>query len=198
MKIYLVSNNNLVNNLSYQENNLDIIRIIRPLSFSGEYNAKKISEYKELNQVSKVYASQFSSSLGTAKYLSEKLNLDIIIDSRFNDCKVGYLGSKNMKMVKGLQEHDFNYKLNGGESLNEVGLRIENAINSLEDNSVIFTHKRAILGYLIQKSSVGYNLDDSLILEYNNKQIYDDADTLYDIYELTYENNELINIEKIS
>lgn len=198
MKIYLVSNNNLVNNLSYQENNLDIIRIIRPLSFSGEYNAKKISEYKELNQVSKVYASQFSSSLGTAKYLSEKLNLDIIIDSRFNDCKVGYLGSKNMKMVKGLQEHDFNYKLNGGESLNEVGLRIENAINSLEDNSVIFTHKRAILGYLIQKSSVGYNLDDSLILEYNNKQIYDDTDTLYDIYELTYENNELMNIEKIS
>lgn len=198
MKIYLVSNNNLVNNLSYQENNLDIIRIIRPLSFSGEYNAKKISEYKELNQVSKVYASQFSSSLGTAKYLSEKLNLDIIIDSRFNDCKVGYLGSKNMKMVKGLQEHDFNYKLNGGESLNDVGLRIENAINSLEDNSVIFTHKRAILGYLIQKSSVGYNLDDSLILEYNNKQIYDDTDTLYDIYELTYENNELMNIEKIS
>lgn len=198
MKIYLVSNNNLVNNLSYQENNLDIIRIIRPLSFSGEYNAKKISEYKELNQVSKVYASQFSSSLGTAKYLSEKLNLDIIIDSRFNDCKVGYLGSKNMKMVKGLQEHDFNYKLNGGESLNDVGLRIDNAINSLEDNSVIFTHKRAILGYLIQKSSVGYNLDDSLILEYNNKQIYDDTDALYDIYELTYENNELMNIEKIS
>lgn len=198
MKIYLVSNNNLVNNLSYQENNLDIIRIIRPLSFSGEDNAKKISEYKELNQVSKVYASQFSSSLGTAKYLSEKLNLDIIIDSRFNDCKVGYLGSKNMKMVKGLQEHDFNYKLNGGESLNEVGLRIDNAINSLEESSVIFTHKRAILGYLIQKSSVGYNLDDSLILGYNNKQIYDDTDTLYDIYELTYENNELMNIEKIS
>ena len=199
MKVYLISNNSLIEGLSYENGtNLDIVRLVRPLSILGEENALKISENKNLASVEKIYSSFHSSALSTSKNLSEKLNLEINLNNNFNDCKVGYLGSKNMKMVKGLQEHDFNYKLNGGESLNEVGLRIENAINSLEDNSVIFTHKRAILGYLIQKSSVGYNLDDSLILEYNNKQIYDDTDTLYDIYELTYENNELMNIEKIS
>ena len=114
----------------------------------------------------------------------------------FNDCRVGYLGSKNMKMVKGLQDHDFNYKLTNGESLIEVGNRLENGINKIIKNEdiVIFTHKRAILGYLLKFSSVGYNLDDSLILEFNGKQIYDDSDTEYDIYELIIENNKLLDI----
>ena len=63
-----------------------------------------------------------------------------------------------------------------------------------EEDTVIFTHKRAILGYLLKYSNIGYNLDDHLILEFNEKQIYDDSDTLYDIYELTFENKKLIDI----
>ena len=67
-----------------------------------------------------------------------------------------------------------------------------------EDNICLFTHKRAILGYLLKYAKVGYNLDENLILEFNDKIIYDDTDTSYDIYEITYDNNEVINIEKIS
>ena len=102
-----------------------------------------------------------------------------------------------MKMVKGLQDHDFNYKLPNGESLNDVGNRLNNELNSIilnNENTVVFTHKRAILGYLLKFSSVGYNLDDSLILEFNGKQIYDDSDTEFDIYELIIENNRLVDI----
>ena len=198
MKVYLVSNNSLLEGLKYENNvDLEFVRIIRPLSSVGEENALKISENKIFEGIDKIYSSFHSSSLSTAKYLATKLNLKINMNSNFNDCRVGILGSKNMKMVKGLQEHDFSYKLMNGESLNDVGNRISSAINNLlvnDENIVIFTHKRAILGYLIKYAKIGYNLDDNLILEYNGNQVYDDTDTLYDIYELTIENNKIQDI----
>lgn len=199
MKVYLVSNNLLLDGLNYENGtDLENVRVIRPLSVDGESIASKISKFKELQNIEKIYSSFYSSALSTAKYLANNLNLKIIMNSKFNDCKVGVLGSKNMKMVKGLQEHDFTYRLPNGESLNDVGNRIELEIKKLISNSeesVVFTHKRAILGFLLKYSHVGYNLDDSLILEYNGNQIYDDTDSEFDIYELEFENNELISIK---
>lgn len=201
MKIYLISNNSLLDGINYENGTpLDIVRIIRPLSNEGEDNAKKISNNKELESVGKIYSSFHSSSLGTSKYLSEKLDLKINLNNSLNDCKVGNLENKNMKMVKGLQDHDFDYKLNGGESLNDVGERINKEINKLLNENIdiaLFTHKRAILGYLLKYCKVGYNLDDSLILEFNKKVVYDDTDSLYDIYELSFINKELVDINAI-
>lgn len=197
MKLYLISNNSLLDGINYEsKDNLENIRIIRPLSEEGEVSAKKISENRLFEGVEKIYSSFYSSSLSSAKYLADKIGLNINLNESFNDCKVGYLGSKNMKMVKGLQDHDFNYKLNNGESLNDVGNRMDLGIKKIINNKdiVIFTHKRAILGYLLKYSTVGYNLDDHLILEFNGKQIYDDSDTEYDIYEITIENNKVVDI----
>jgi len=198
MKIYLVSNNSLLDGLSYDNSDdLELIRMFRPLSIEGENNAKRISELKDFEEIEKIYSSFYSSSIATAKYLSEKLDLQICLNKQFNDCKVGILGSKNMKMVKGLQDHDFTYKLPNGESLNDVGNRLNMEINKLlaqNENIVIFSHKRAILGYLLKHCNVGYNLDEGLILEFNNKQVYDDTDSEFDIYELIFENKNLIDI----
>lgn len=201
MKIYLISNNLLLDGLNYENNaNLELIRILRPLSDNGESVAKKISDCKELQNIEKIYSSFHSSALSTAKYLKAKLELNINMDERLNDCKVGNLGSKNMKMVKGLQDHDFSYKLPTGESLNDVGVRLNNFLNMIIENNeecAIFTHKRTILGFLLKYSKVGYNLDDNLILEYNGKIVYDDSETEIDIYELIIENNEIKDINKI-
>ena len=126
MKIYLISNNLLLDGFNYETGtDLESVRIIRPLSIEGEEVAAKINESKELQNVEKIYSSFHSSALSTAKYLASHLNLKIIMNNKFNDCKVGALGSKNMKMVKGLQDHDFTYRLPNGESLNDVGNRIE-------------------------------------------------------------------------
>lgn len=200
MKIYLVSNNLLLDGINYENNsNLEMIRMLRPLSSKGEQIASKISGSKEFQNIEKIYSSFHSSAISSAKYLSEKLELTINMDDRLNDCKVGSLGSKNMKMVKGLQDHEFTYKLPNGESLLDVGARISNFIQSIilsNEECIIYSHKRAILGYLLKHSQVGYNLDDNLILEYNGKLIYDDSDTDIDIYELEVRNNEIININK--
>ena len=201
MKIYLISNNLLLDGLCYEsKDDLELIRVLRPLSEEGEKLAKKISENNMLENIEKIYSSYYSSALSSAKYLSNKLELDIKMDERLNDCRVGNLGNKNMKMVKGLQDHDFTYKLPNGESLNDVGNRINNFIKYLinkNEECVLFTHKRAILGFLLKYAKVGYNLDDNLILQFNQKIVYDDSEIEIDIYELIIENNELIDIYKL-
>ncbi len=198
MKLYLISNNLLLDHLDFADMDLDVIRVIRPLSIKGEEVAEKISNIKELQGIHKIYTSVYSSTVSTAKYLSEKLEIPITLTEKLNDCKVGTLGSKNMKMVKGLQDHEFTYKLPNGESLVDVGNRLNNYIKTIkEDNICLFTHKRAILGYLLKFAKVGYNLDENLILEFNDKIIYDDTDTLYDIYEIIYDNDKVITINRI-
>ena len=201
MKIYLISNNCLLDGLCYDnKDDLDLIRMIRPLSSEGEILSKKISSIKEFENIEKIYSSFYSSAISSSKYLSEKLEININLDERLNDCKVGILGSKNMKMVKGLQDHDFNYKLSSGESLIDVGNRIENFINKIIDNEedcVIFTHKRAILGYLLKYCEVGYNLDDNLILGFNGNIIYDDSETELDCYEIIINNKKIIDIKSL-
>ena len=130
MRIYLISNNLLLDGLSYDgASNLELIRMLRPLSQNGEKAISKITNLKELQNVEKIYSSYYSSALSSAKYLSDQLELSINMDEMLNDCRVGTLGSKNMKMVKGLQDHEFTYKLPMGESLNDVGNRLNSFVS---------------------------------------------------------------------
>ncbi len=201
MRIYLVSNNLLLDYLNYAlSDDLETIRLLRPLSIKGEEVAKLISERKEIKDILYIMASFQSGAIGTAKYLARKFELQIEMRKELNDCAVGMLGSKNIKMVKNLQDHDFTYRLPNGESLQDVGDRINTFItNNLnkDGNIVMFTHKRAILGFLLKYGKVGYNLEDDLILEYNDKIIYDGSETNYDLYELYFDTDGLKEINRL-
>ena len=203
MEVYLISNNLFENNLSYADlDDIELKKLTRPLSIEGEILAKSIAINDEFNDISLIYSSFASSSLGTAKYLAERLNKKILVDEKLNDCKIGQLGNKNLKMVKFMQNHDFNIKLTNGESLDEVGSRIEKVINKivyLDTNRkvAIFTHKRTILGYLIRHGENGYNLDDDLIVEFNGKVIYNETEKDVDIVKITYEDKEIVDMDVI-
>ena len=55
MKLYLVSNNSLCDNLKYDFNtDLEKLRMIRPLSVQGEEAALKISKMPILKDVDKI------------------------------------------------------------------------------------------------------------------------------------------------
>ncbi len=192
MEVYFICNNLFENNLSYiNRQDIEIKKMTRPLSIEGESIAKNIAVLDELSNVDSIYSSMYASSLSSAKYLANRLDKVTIVYEDLNDCKVGNLGSKSLKMVKFMQNHDFSIKLNGGESLEEVGDRMENIIDkilSVQDNKVaIYTHKRAMLGFLIKYASTGYNLDDDLIVEYNDKVVYNETDKDADIVKVTYD-----------
>ena len=200
MTLYLVSNNMVLEDLVYEtDETVEEKRINRPLSIEGEKKAVKL--VKKIN-ANIIYSSNYASALATAKYYARYKNLSININSFLNDSKIGKLGNRNIKMLRFMQERDFDFKFNNGESLNETCNRMNIAINSIikrigNQNIVIFTHKRAILGYLLKYLDKGYNLDDRLILTYNDKVIIDDVEKDIDIIKLEILHNKIVDIDII-
>lgn len=200
MTLYLVSNNLVVDNILYEtDEELEEKRINRPLSIEGEKASVKL--VKKID-ASIVYSSSYASSIGTAKYYASYKNIDVNINSFLNDLRIGDLGRRNIKMLRFMQERDFDFKFNRGESLNDVNKRMNIAIDRIikkngNKNIVIFTQKSAITGYLLDKLEHGYNLEDRLVLSFNERVIIDDNLSDVDIIKLELEKGKVINCEVI-
>ena len=201
MEIFLVSNNLHENNLTYTDHDdLDTKISTRPLSIEGEILAKNISLLPEFEKVSAIYSSLYSTAIASSKYLANRINKKVFIEEKLNDSKIGILKDKSLSMVRFMQNHDFDIKLNEGESLNEVGNRIEMVINRLvnlniNNKVVLYTHKRTILSYLIKVTKVGYSLDDDIVLEYDEKVVYNEEAKDADIIKLTFNKKKLVSID---
>lgn len=199
MKLYLISNNLVLENIVYNtDESLEQKRLNRPLSIEGEKLASRLAHNLE---VQAIYASNYASAISSAKYLSESLGIAININSNLNDSKIGELGRHNIKMLRFMQERDFNYKFINGESLNETKMRMKRVIDKIiakENNDIaIFTHKRAILSYLLDYTDHGFNLDDRLILSFNDSVIIDDAEKDMEIIEIEIIEGSIVNIRSI-
>lgn len=200
MTLYLVSNNLVVDNILYEtDEGLEEKRINRPLSIEGEKASVKL--VKKID-ASIVCSSSYASSIGTAKYYASYKNIDVNINSFLNDLRIGDLGRRNIKMLRFMQERDFDFKFNRGESLNDVNKRMNIAIDRIikkngNKDIVIFTQKSAITGYLLDKLEHGYNLDDRLVLSFNERVIIDDNLSDVDIIKVVLEKGKVINCEVI-
>lgn len=201
--LYLVSNNCVVNNISYKnEDNLELKRERRPLSIEGEIKARELSKLEDFEDINVIYSSGYASAIATSKYIADKLELNINVDNKLNERKIGLLEDKTIRFFKEHQEHDFNYRLSGGDSINSTKTRITNAINEIiKDNQglniLIITHSTAIMSYLLNYCEKGYNLDERLILNYNGDVIVDGTTNGLDIFKLELEEDKVLNIQKI-
>ena len=200
MTLYLVSNNMVLESIVYEtDETVEEKRVNRPLSIEGEKAAVKLVKKIDANVI---YSSDYASALATAKYYAEYRNLIININSFLSDAKIGKLGNRNIKMLRFMQERDFDFKFNGGESLNEVCNRMNIAIDRIikkhiNKNIVIFTHKRAIMGYLLKYLEQGFNLDDRLILTFNDKVIIDDIDKDIDVIKIELNKGKILEVDII-
>ena len=201
--IYLISNNCfLTDNIIYKDYiDLDEKRKNRPLSVNGEKVALTITKNKKVQNVESIYSSSFLSAINSAKYLTEKLNLDLIIDKRLDDRVVGDLQNQNLNL-RTLQEHDFDYRLPGGESLNEVKSRmteiVKEILNNHKDSSIaLYTHNISIISLLSIWCEKGFNYDEKLILNYDEEVIIDGLKNDYNLVEMTFDDEKLECIKKI-
>lgn len=200
--IYLINNNYTMNNLNFPSHeSLDSKREKRILSIEGERESAELKNIPYLEHVQAIYTSNYVMSIGTAKYLAKDLELDINIDSDLGERVLGNLGDKKIRMVTEMQENDFNYKLSGGESLNEVKRRMLHFINKViqkdKDKTVaVFTHNVAITSLLSNYCTKGFNLDNRLILNYGEDAIIDGAWDGINIIELQFQDDELISIAR--
>ena len=200
MVLYLVSNNLVIDDIVYEtDETLEEKRINRPLSIEGEKMAVKLVKKIKANIV---YSSSYASSIASAKYFASVKKCNIVINSFLNDLRVGDLGNRNIQMLRFMQERDFDFKFNHGESLNEVNKRMNIVVDRIikkngNKNMVIFTQKSAIMGYLLDKLEHGYNLDDRLVLSFNERVIIDDNLSDVDIIKVDFEKGKVVNCEVI-
>lgn len=196
MKLYLICNNMLSGNVCFDLSmDIEKKKKLRPLSING---AKKASEIKV--NVNAVYSSLYSSSIETAKYISERNNVDMYLDKNLNDCKIGDLQKQSLKMLSFFQEKDFDYKLDGGESLNECGKRIEKVINKIKDNeenSAICLPRRALFSYIAMHSTHGFNLEERIVLTNEDDILMESSEDSVEIFSVEFSGNNVL-IEKVS
>lgn len=174
------------------------------LSVEGEKRSEILSNEKELQNIDVVYASNCVRTLQTAKYLLEKQNLNVNIDERLDEKRVGKPNDDVVKDWWQRQYEDENYKTEGGESQKEVRERVAEVVNEILDANkgkriAIFSHGYAITFYLMTWCKFLYNgRKDDVQFYYKNKKIFDKKINAPEVFKLEFdENNEVIDIKNL-
>lgn len=171
------------------------------LSVEGENKARELSKKEELNNIDVIWSSNYVRAIATAKYIAYRNNLEVNIDSDFNERKLGNL--ETLKKLGENKKHSFteeqlldeNLKNIDGENRIEVNKRMNNSLNKiLEENKgkniVVVSHGGSIKFYLLSYCKI----NESLNLEYKGKEL---AITSPCLLKLTFRKNELVNLEQI-
>lgn len=201
--IYLVSNN-LMSKVKFnflKEVDLNEARTFTMLSKKGEENAHLLSKNPNLANIDIIYTSRYFNALETAKIIAEEKEMDLYIADDLSERLVGELGSNEYRFLKGMQEHDFTYKLPNGESIKEVNERMKvfltKILNSQEEQILVVSHNIAIMSLLTSFCHKGFSLDDHLILNYQDNVLFDGVFHEMDLIKMTFANNKILNIERI-
>ncbi len=191
---YLISNNLLSDNIIFESDmDIETRKVLRPLSYEGVKNSVKL----KFDEIECIYSSTYSSCIESAKYLSEKKKIDININSKLDDLKIGET-NKTLKTISFFQEKNFDFKNNGGESLNECADRIESFINEeVPENSVVFLPRRALFSYVLKHSAYGYNLDERLVLSIDDEVVMEFVEDDMEIFKVSDDENHEMKLEKV-
>ena len=174
------------------------------LSVRGEEKARLMSEKEELKNIDALYSSHYVRAMSTAKYIAENNNIKLNVEERLGERKFGVSNwSEIPKDFFERQFNNWNYKLENGESLNEVKLRMIDAFNEIINNNkgkniAIISHGTALSCLLKNYCEVIYNKETDLLnIYFNNKLVFDGNWGVPELFKLIFEDNDLIEIENI-
>lgn len=166
------------------------------LSVEGEKRAEKLCEIKELNNVERIFASDSVRAIASAKYLAEKNNIKIELDKRINERTFGVERLSELpKNFNKLSFDDKNYKMENGESFNDVDKRFINFINDLlnqNNNSyILFIHGLILLSYL--ETICDFEFDGiNFVIKFKDKEILNGNPKSPSVYKITYDDNNFV------
>ena len=171
------------------------------LSVKGEEQSKRLSESPELKNIDVLWSSSYARAKATAKYIAYRNNIDINIDSRLNERKLGNLEdlSKWMKNkpfgVVQAYLQDKKWKTREGESCEEATERVTMFLQKiLQENigkKIVLVSHGALISFLLTNWC---ELNEEIKLVFNNKIIEIKEPS---ITKLTFDKQTLINIESI-
>lgn len=171
------------------------------LSVKGEEQSKKLSENPELNNIDVLWSSSYVRAKATAKYIAYKNNIEINIDSRLNERRLGNLED----LAKWMENKRFGvveeyllekkWKASDGESCEEATERVTLFFkNILKENSgkrIVLVSHGALISFLLTNWC---ELNEEIKLIFNNKIIEIKEPS---ITKLIFNNQKLISIESI-
>lgn len=205
--VYIARHSKAFKDLLEEYNSFEIEQIRNeknPLSVEGEKRAEKLSMIEELRDVEVIYSSHYVRAMSTAKYVCEANNIKLNVDSRLGERKFGV--DKISDLPKDFFEKqtlDWDYKLDGGESLNEVSCRMKNCLFDLLDKYndktiMIVSHGTALTTMLKDWCQIKYNFDTNLVEVYfAGEMIFDGNWSAPELFRLEFENEKLVDIRNI-
>ena len=202
--IYLIRHSKpmKVNN-TFNKDNLQLQNEKSSLSIEGEQIAKEKLNKKEFDDIDIIFSSNYVRTIQTAKYLSEKNNLEINIISDLGERKFGIDSWDELPdNFERKQFLDENYKLNNGENQKEVRDRMYSVIMKILDEYpnkriAIVSHATAI-SYLLKKWCDVSIVDDKLRYSFKNEIVLDGYFNYCETFKLVFDDeNKLIDIKNI-
>ena len=172
------------------------------LSIKGEEDSKRLSKNEELKNIDIIWCSSYVRAKQTAKYIAEENNLQINLDDRLNERKLGNLEEiaifmKDKKTRDPSQEQLLypKFKTSDGESAEDTNKRMTEFLKEcLNENKgkkiAIVSHGGSIKFLLLNWCKVNENMK----LEYKDKELNVTSPSLL---KLTFKDEELMNIEQI-
>lgn len=190
-----------VNN-EFNNDNLQIQNEKSSLSIEGEQIAKDKLNNKEFANIDILFSSSYVRAIQTAKYIAEKNNLEINVISDFGERKFGINSWSELPDNFGEKQFlDENYKTEFGESQKEVRERTFNALMNVlkSDNKkiAIVFHGTAMLFLLMTWCKVVPDSDKYKIFFNGNELFCGKHFDFCETFKLTFNDNELIDIENI-
>lgn len=190
-----------VNN-EFNNDNLQIQNEKSSLSIEGEQIAKDKLNNKEFANIDILFSSSYVRAIQTAKYIAEKNNLEINVISDFGERKFGINSWSELPDNFGEKQFlDENYKTEFGESQKEVRERTFNALMNVlksDDKKIaIVFHGTAMLFLLMTWCKVVPDSDKYKIFFNGNELFCGKHFDFCETFKLTFNDNELIDIENI-
>lgn len=172
-----------------------------PLSVTGEKEAEKLSQLKELNNIDIVWSSEYVRAISTAKWIAFKNDIPVNIDERLGERIHGDLTYDiDMEDYNIKQLTDTNYKLSNGENQIEVRNRMLKCLYEILEsnknkNIFICSHSTAMTFLFMNWCQLNYETKE---LIFNGKTIFDMKWNAPELFKMIFdENNNLISIENI-
>ena len=171
------------------------------LSVKGEGQSKKLSENPELNNIDVLWSSSYARAKATAKYIANRNSIEINIDDRLNERKLGNLKDLSSwmenKTIGVVQAYllDKKWKAREGESCEEATERITLFLKEiLKENMgkrIVLVSHGALISFLLTNWC---ELNEETKLVFNDKIIEIKEPS---ITKLTFDAQKLLNIETV-
>ena len=202
--IYLIRHADTINENGVRSTNetSQMINEKEILSIEGEEASKKLSESEELKNIDVIWCSSYVRAKQTAKYIANENKLQINLDDRLNERKLGNLEEiaifmKDKKTRDPSQEQLLypKFKISDGESAEETNKRMTEFLSKCleeykEKRVVIISHGGSIKFLLLNWCTVNNNMK----LEYEGRELNITSPCLL---KLTFKEKQLVNLEQI-